>query len=222
MLGVSRLLKVLAKALRADFHLTTQFAPPRTVGSRERVTRYRHFIANCWPGSALGRSPPAGSGIERLNRVGRADDPPDLDVELQERRELGPSAASEPKNGRLAVSPGLVELHQPFDCGSLGRRGLDGLEVLGELVPVPTRGISKAIALRVNDADSHCRPQGAEILKWTVVGRGDWPAAVLKRHDSCGVWDLSCAAVQGRGIFLGRAGVVDFGIIGALVLPAAP
>ena len=30
------------------------------------------------------------AGVERLDRVGRADDPPDLDVELQEWRELRP------------------------------------------------------------------------------------------------------------------------------------
>lgn len=45
--------KVIANALSAGFHLITQRARPLPVGSRERVTRYRHFNAAC----SLGKCP---------------------------------------------------------------------------------------------------------------------------------------------------------------------
>ena len=47
--------KVIAKAFRAGFHLTTQRAFPWPVGSRLRVVRYRHFMA----AASLGKWPRA-------------------------------------------------------------------------------------------------------------------------------------------------------------------
>ena len=47
--------KVIANALSAGFHLITQRARLPSVGSRERVTRYRHFNAAC----SLGKCPRA-------------------------------------------------------------------------------------------------------------------------------------------------------------------
>ena len=38
---------MIAKALRAGFRLVTHRALPRPVGSRDRVTRYRHLSAAC-------------------------------------------------------------------------------------------------------------------------------------------------------------------------------
>src|SRR5829696_6756131 len=51
--------KVTAKALRAGFHLVAHPALPLPVGSRDRVTRYRHSIAACslgkWPRTRTAR-----------------------------------------------------------------------------------------------------------------------------------------------------------------------
>ena len=47
--------KVIANALGVGFYLITQRARPLLVGSRERVTRYRHFNAAC----SLGKCPRA-------------------------------------------------------------------------------------------------------------------------------------------------------------------
>ena len=47
--------KVIANALRASFQRMTHRALPRPVGSRERVTRYRHFNAAC----SVGKCPRA-------------------------------------------------------------------------------------------------------------------------------------------------------------------
>lgn len=44
---MNRSAKVIANALSAGFHLITQRARLPLVGSRERVTRYRHFNAAC-------------------------------------------------------------------------------------------------------------------------------------------------------------------------------
>ena len=44
---LNRSAKVIANALSAGFHLITQRARLPLVGSRERVTRYRHFNAAC-------------------------------------------------------------------------------------------------------------------------------------------------------------------------------
>ena len=47
--------KVMAKALRAGFHRIAHRALPGPVGSRDRVTRYRHFSAAC----SVGKCPRA-------------------------------------------------------------------------------------------------------------------------------------------------------------------
>ena len=52
---MNRPVKVVANALSAGFHLIIQRARPPLVGSRERVTRYRHFNAVC----LLGKCPRA-------------------------------------------------------------------------------------------------------------------------------------------------------------------
>ena len=52
---LNRPAKVIANALSAGFHLITQRARLPSVGSRERVTRYRRFNAAC----SLGKCPRA-------------------------------------------------------------------------------------------------------------------------------------------------------------------
>ena len=47
--------KVIANALSAGFHLIVHRALPRPVGSRDLVTRYRHFNAAC----SVGKCPRA-------------------------------------------------------------------------------------------------------------------------------------------------------------------
>ena len=59
---------------------------------------------------AAGLDRAAVAGVQTLDRVGAADDPPDLDVIVQERDELGPGAVSEPDHRRVARPPFLSEL----------------------------------------------------------------------------------------------------------------
>lgn len=51
--------KVIAKALRAGFHLIIQRARPPPVGSSDRVTKYRHVKAAC----SLGKCPRARTAL---------------------------------------------------------------------------------------------------------------------------------------------------------------
>jgi hypothetical protein len=100
--------------------------------------------------AGIDRSPDA--GVDALNGVGRADDRADLPVELQERHELGPGVGPEPGDSRVAFLPFLAELDEPVQRVGLGRRGVDGLEVLGDRGPVLLRRVAEGVAQQVNNA----------------------------------------------------------------------
>src|SRR5215469_15051134 len=75
-------------------------------------------------------------GVDRLDRVGRADHCPDLAVEGQERHEFGPGVLPQPDDRRVAFLPLAAELGEPVERVRFGRRVVDGLEVFRELCPV--------------------------------------------------------------------------------------
>jgi hypothetical protein len=66
----------------------------------------------------------------------------------------------------------------PARC--LARRGIDGLEVLGDLRPVLPRGIAEAVAQQVNDACLHdgLRPHGRDCIRQALEAIADHDAAV--------------------------------------------
>src|SRR6266699_2279916 len=102
-------------------------------------------------GRLLGREMAAGvhrppqPGINRLDRVRRADDRPYLPVEPQERHEFGPRVLPEPYDGRIALLPFAAEFGEPVERLGFGRGGVNGLEVFRDLRPVPLRGVLERI-----------------------------------------------------------------------------
>src|SRR5690349_7430919 len=86
--------------------------------------------------------------IVRISTWNRAD----LDVELQERDELRPGVAPQPDDCWVALFPGLGELLEPGGRCGFTRGGVDGFEVLGDLLPVLTRSISKTVTQEVDNA----------------------------------------------------------------------
>jgi hypothetical protein len=76
----------MAKALRASFQRTAHRVLPVPLGSRDRVTRYRHFRAALLGGEmASGLDGSSVTGVEALDGVGRAQHLADLDVAIEER-----------------------------------------------------------------------------------------------------------------------------------------
>lgn len=107
------------------------------------------------------------SGVDRLDRVGRADHPADLHVVVQKRDELGPGAFPEPSDRRIPVVPLLGELLKPISgCGLVGR-GIDRLEISGDLGPVLSGRELERVADQVDDAGLHRRelPRGRDRLR---------------------------------------------------------
>ena len=128
---------VIANALSAGFHLIAHRALPRPVGSRDRVTRYRYFIAAC----SVGKCPRAPDRPrQRVFNDSAAfveqNDAADLDVVVQERHELAPGILPELGDPRILCTPLGGELSEPFLGGGLGRRGADRPDVAGDLIPV--------------------------------------------------------------------------------------
>jgi len=100
---------------------------------------------------------PAVAGVDRFDRVRRADNPPDLDVVFQERHELRPGALPKPHDCRIPLSPLCREFSEPvFGC-LLGRGGVHGFECLHDAVAVLAAGIAEAFSDQVNDALLHDR-----------------------------------------------------------------
>lgn len=71
---------------------------------------------------APGAHRPAQFGVQRLDGIGRVDDPPDLIGEGEERDDLGPGAAPALPDGRIADAPGTG-----LEC----RQGLLAASALG-------------------------------------------------------------------------------------------
>jgi hypothetical protein len=92
---------------------------------------------------------PANPGVDGLDGVGRADDAADLGAEAEERSELLPGVLPESDDRRILPAPGVGELGEPLECGLLGRRGADGLEHLGDLVPVLAGGTAEGVPQQV-------------------------------------------------------------------------
>jgi hypothetical protein len=94
-------------------------------------------------GGLFGREVAAGvhgsaePGINRFDRVCRADDGSYFPVKGQERHELGPGVLPEPDDRRVAFLPRAGELGEPVERLGLGRRGVDGRGSSGGERPSP-------------------------------------------------------------------------------------
>jgi hypothetical protein len=133
---------VMSKAFRAAFQRFVHRLRPFPVGSRLLIARYRHFRAGL-----LGREVAAGvhrppqPGINRLDRVCRADHRPYFPVEPQERHEFRPRVLPQPYNSRVALLPFPGELGEPVQRLGFGRGSVNRLEIFRDLRPVPPRGV---------------------------------------------------------------------------------
>jgi hypothetical protein len=107
---------------------------------------------------AAGLDCPPNPGVHRLDGVRGADDAADLCVEPEERSELLPRVLPKPDDRRILLAPRVDELREPLECGFLGRSGVDGLEELGDLVPVLAGGIAEGVPQQMHDAGLHDRP----------------------------------------------------------------
>src|SRR5262245_2185574 len=92
------------------------------------------------------------AGVDRLHRVGRADDPADLHVVVQERHELAPRVLPQADDRRILGAPRGGELHEPFLGRGLGRGGVNRPDVFGDLIPVLARCVAKGVAQQMNHA----------------------------------------------------------------------
>src|SRR6476620_9884775 len=97
----------MAKASMTGFQRIVHLVRPVPVGSRLRVTRYRHF-------SLLGREMPASphcpsvAGVEALDGLVAAEDPPHFDLIIEERHDLGPGVVPESDDRPILLSPFLL------------------------------------------------------------------------------------------------------------------
>src|SRR3546814_565200 len=80
-------------------------------------------------------SPPA-SGIQILNRIGRAQYSPHLGVVVQERDELLPGVVSQSDDRRILLAPTVSEILERCPRGSLGRGSVDRSEIVFERIPI--------------------------------------------------------------------------------------
>jgi hypothetical protein len=128
----------MSKALRAAFH---RLGPP-LAALPGRVEAHEGQV-EALEGGLLGREVAAGvhgaaqPGVDRLDRVGRADDCSYFPVEAQEWYEFSPGVLPQPDDRGVAFLPLAGELGEPVERVRFGRRGVDGLEVFRELCPVP-------------------------------------------------------------------------------------
>src|SRR5262249_57326964 len=85
---------------------------------------------------------PTVSGVEALDGVRGADDAPDLDVVVEEGDELFPRRAPEVDDGWVTGAPLVGELVEADRGHVRVDRGVDRLEVAGQLVPVAAAGVA--------------------------------------------------------------------------------
>ena len=80
------------------------------------------------------------AGVQALDSVGRVDDLADLGAVGEEGHELRPGGLPELDDRRVALAPLAGELGEAILRCLLGRRGVDGSQILRELVPVGAAG----------------------------------------------------------------------------------
>ena len=100
---------------------------------------------------AAGLDRPAEPGIQRLDRVGGADQRADLLIEAEDRDELGPGVLPQLDDGRVAGFPGAAEVGERVQRGGLAHGGVNRAQRLGDGVPVAAAGVPEAVAQQVDD-----------------------------------------------------------------------
>src|SRR5215471_9548841 len=89
-------------------------------------------------------------GVQRLDRISAAYHLADLDVVVEERDDLTPRVLPEPDDRRIPAAPGLGELVQRGPGGLSVHRGVDGLDVAPQRVPVLLGGQVEGVADQVH------------------------------------------------------------------------
>src|SRR4029077_15490663 len=84
--------------------------------------------------------------VHALDRVRRIDDLTDLGVVGQKRNELRPRVLPQADDRGVALAPFAGELVEALPRGLLGRCGVDGTEIAGELVPVLLARVAKRVS----------------------------------------------------------------------------
>lgn len=92
------------------------------------------------------------AGVEGIDGVVAADDPPNFDVVVQECYELAPDILPQPDDRRVLPTPFGGELHEAFLRRGLRRCSVDRAEVPGHFVPVLPDRIPEGVADQVHDA----------------------------------------------------------------------
>src|ERR1039457_5099585 len=102
-------------------------------------------------------------GVDRLDRICRADDGPYFPVEAQEWHEFRPRVLPQPYDSRVAFLPLAGELGEPVECVRLGRGVVDRPEVFRDHAPVLFRGVLEGITQEMDNACLHdcLLPDGA-------------------------------------------------------------
>jgi hypothetical protein len=93
---------------------------------------------------------PPVAGVQRLDRVGGADDLADLDVVVQERDELVPGVLPQPDDRRIPLPPLLGQLIERGPGGVSVDGGVDGLDAALEGIPVAPGGEPEGVADQVD------------------------------------------------------------------------
>ncbi len=109
---------------------------------------------------AAGANGLADPRVDALDRVRAADDLAYLDVEGEEGHELGPGVRPQLHDRRILLAPHFLELQEPLRRRVLTGCRVDGLESLGDLVPVLAGRVSERVPQQVNHTrlDNCARP----------------------------------------------------------------
>src|SRR5690625_1665670 len=123
--------------------------------SRRQVEEFEERI-DCWEEVSVTAYLPKGA-VERLDRVGRVDDLPDLRWIVEERNQPFPvSLPASADRGKPRVVA-LAKVLKGHLCG-FGRRGVvDVFQLLSDLFALFPANISEAVAQHVNDAQLDLR-----------------------------------------------------------------
>lgn len=100
------------------------------------------------------------------------------DLDVIARTELGPRVGPQPRDRGVLVLPLLGELSEPVERRRFGRRGVNGLEILGDFRPVLAASVGERLAQQVTltRLDHGLRPERRHRV-------GQAPEAATDQHE---------------------------------------